>query len=98
MNGRLAFLIVCVSLASAAPPKPKLVLASVVDQFRYDYLLCFRGEYKEDLDELLTRGAVFTNAYYEHFPTVIARSGIARSSPDTWASPGPMKITGTWAS
>jgi predicted AlkP superfamily pyrophosphatase or phosphodiesterase len=83
MKGRLAFLTVCVSLGSAASPKPKLVLAIAVDQLRYDYLLRFRGEYKEGLDELLTRGAVFTNAYYEHFPTVTARSGIARSSPDT---------------
>jgi arylsulfatase A-like enzyme len=72
MKKLLAFLIVCVSFASAAPPKPKLVLAIAVDQFRYDYLLRFRGEYKEGLDELLTRGAVFTNAYYEHFPTVTA--------------------------
>ncbi len=71
MKKLLAFLIACVSVGAAAP-KPKLVLAIAVDQFRYDYLLRFRGEYKEGLDQLLTRGAVFTNAYYEHFPTVTA--------------------------
>ena len=58
--------------AAAAAEKPKLVLAIAVDQFRYDYLLRFRAEYKQGLDRLLTRGAVFTNAYYQHFPTVTA--------------------------
>jgi predicted AlkP superfamily pyrophosphatase or phosphodiesterase len=55
----------------AAPrsEKPKLVLAIVVDQFRYDYLLRFSSEYKEGMHWLLTKGAVFTNARYEHFPT-----------------------------
>lgn len=71
MKKLLALLIVCVSSAAAAP-KPKLVLAIAVDQFRYDYLLRFGSEYKEGLDALLTRGSVFTNAYYEHFPTVTA--------------------------
>jgi len=58
--------------AAAAAEKPKLVVAIAVDQFRYDYLLRFRTEYKQGLDRLLTRGAVFTNAYYQHFPTVTA--------------------------
>src|SRR5712664_4595246 len=58
--------------AAAAAEKPKLVVAIAVDQFRYDYLLRFRAEYKQGLDRLLTRGAVFTNAYYQHFPTVTA--------------------------
>jgi hypothetical protein len=49
--------------------KPKLVVAIIADQFRYDYLLRFGNEYKEGLKQLLTRGAVFTNAQYEHFPT-----------------------------
>jgi len=71
MKKLFAFLIVCASLTWAAP-KPKLVLVIAVDQFRYDYLLRFRSEYKQGLDELLTHGAVFTNAYYEHFPTVTA--------------------------
>jgi len=60
-----------VAVARAAE-KPKLIVAIAVDQFRYDYLTRFRSEYKEGLDRLLTRGAVFTNARYEHFPTVTA--------------------------
>jgi predicted AlkP superfamily pyrophosphatase or phosphodiesterase len=56
----------------AGAAQPKLVLTIVVDQFRYDYLSRFRSEYKEGLATLLTKGAVFTNAYYEHFPTVTA--------------------------
>lgn len=57
---------------AATPKKPALVLAIAVDQFRYDYLTRFRSEYKEGFDQLLTRGAVFTSARYEHFPTVTA--------------------------
>ncbi len=43
----LLFLFLC-ALSGAAqqkPKKPKLVLAVVVDQFRYDYLLRFRADY-----------------------------------------------------
>ena len=50
-----------VCLAGAAPKKPKLLLAIVVDQFRYDYLTRFRSEYKGGLARLLNKGAVFTN-------------------------------------
>src|ERR1041385_645788 len=57
---------------AAAAPKPKLVVAIAVDQFRYDYLTRFRSEYHGGLNQLLTKGAVFTNARYEHFPTVTA--------------------------
>jgi hypothetical protein len=55
-----------------APPKIKLVLAISIDQFRYDYLTRFRSDYTGGLDYLLIKGAVFTNARYEHFPTVTA--------------------------
>lgn len=58
--------------AASTAEKPKLVVAIAVDQFRYDYLLRFRAECKHGLDRLLTRGAVFTNAYYQHFPTITA--------------------------
>src|SRR5215469_12455170 len=57
---------------AAGPRKPKLVLAIVVDQFRYDYLLRFRSDYTAGFDTLLKTGAVFTNANLEHFPTVTA--------------------------
>jgi len=68
-----------------------LVVAIAVDQFRYDYLLRFRAEYKEGLDRLLTRGAVFANAYYEHFPTVTA---IGHSTFLTGATPSISGIVG----
>ena len=74
MKRKLALLLAALSIPATAPAaeKPKLVLALAVDQFRYDYLLRFRPEYKQGLDRLLTHGAVFTNAFYEHFPTVTA--------------------------
>ncbi len=61
-----------VAVAAEARQKPKLVVVIVADQFRYDYLTRFRAEYKEGLYTLLNQGAVFTNAYFEHFPTVTA--------------------------
>src|SRR5690242_628671 len=67
-----AFLAAACAVAATAAPKPKLVVAIAVDQFRYDYLTRFRSEYKGGLNQLLTKGAVFTNARYEHFPTVTA--------------------------
>lgn len=70
---RLAGLLLlwCAAHTLAAAP-PKLVVAIVVDQFRYDYLTRFRGDYHAGLKRLLTEGAVFTNARYEHYPTVTA--------------------------
>ncbi|MCU1275287.1 MAG: type phosphodiesterase/nucleotide pyrophosphatase [Bryobacterales bacterium] len=68
----LLFAAVLLIASARAAENPKLIVAIAVDQFRYDYLLRFRSEYKEGLDRLLTRGAVFTNARYEHFPTVTA--------------------------
>lgn len=51
---------------------PKLVLAIVVDQFRYDYLTRFRSDFTGGLKRLLEQGAVFTNANYDASPTVTA--------------------------
>ncbi|MBM3788687.1 MAG: alkaline phosphatase family protein, partial [Acidobacteria bacterium] len=73
----LALALAAASIASAQPPKPppakpKLLLTIVVDQFRYDYLTRFRSEFNSGLHRLLTQGAVFTNANYEHYPTVTA--------------------------
>src|ERR1700675_4137499 len=56
----------------APPKKPKLVLAIVIDQFRYDYLLRFRRDYTAGLARMLDRGAVFTDAHYLHAATVTA--------------------------
>ena len=62
------------SFAQSQPQskKPKLVLAVVIDQFRYDYLLRFRGDYHSGLARLLSEGAVFADARYIHYPTVTA--------------------------
>ena len=60
------------SILAAAPKKPKLIVAMVFDQFRYDYLERFRSEYHAGFERLLTHGAVFTSAHYQHFPTVTA--------------------------
>src|SRR5580700_2947309 len=58
--------------APAGSGEPKLVLAIVIDQFRYDYLLRFRSDYHSGLARLLDRGAVFTDAHYLHAATVTA--------------------------
>jgi predicted AlkP superfamily pyrophosphatase or phosphodiesterase len=74
MRKLMLLLLMGIGLASAAEParKPKLVLTIVVDQFRYDYLTRYRSEYRGGLNRLLTQGAVFTDAHYQHFPTVTA--------------------------
>ncbi len=65
------------ALALAVSPvwcaeRPKLVVAVVVDQFRYDYLIRFRSEYKAGFARMYKEGAVFTDAHHNHFPTVTA--------------------------
>ncbi|MBV9264582.1 MAG: alkaline phosphatase family protein [Acidobacteriaceae bacterium] len=59
-------------LSAESARRPKLVVAIMVDQFRYDYLTRFRSEYHGGLDRLMTHGADFTNAFYEQVPTVTA--------------------------
>ena len=69
----LCFLACFGCLLSAPPPKkPKLLLAIVIDQFRYDYLLRFRSDYHSGLERLLEQGAVFTDAHYPQAATVTA--------------------------
>ncbi len=89
----IPFILTCLgALAQAAvPPRVKLVLAIVVDQFRYDYLTRFRADYHSGFDLLLTKGAVFTNARYEHFPTVTA---VGHSTFLTGATPSMSGIVG----
>ena len=73
---------------------PKLVLAIVVDQFRYDYLTRFRTEFTGGLKRLLDQGAVFTNANYDAAPTVTA---VGHSTFLTGAMPAISGIVGnTW--
>jgi len=76
MKRSLTLLSLCLILAvislAAELRKPKLVVAIVIDQFRYDYLTRFRADYKGGLDRMLREGAVFTNARYAQSPTVTA--------------------------
>ena len=58
--------------ASQPAPDIRLVLLIAVDQFRYDYLTRFRPDYTGGFKRLLAEGAVFTDAYLEHYPTVTA--------------------------
>ncbi|MCW5981840.1 MAG: alkaline phosphatase family protein [Bryobacteraceae bacterium] len=91
---RIAVIVSIVFLLAAIAPaadKPKLVLVIMVDQFRYDYLTRFRADYKGGLDQLLSRGAVFTNAFLDHFPTVTA---IGHATVLTGATPGISGIVG----
>lgn len=85
--------------AVAAPQTgraPKLVVAIVVDQFRYDYLTRFRHEYQGGFAILLEKGAVFTQARYPQFPTVTA---VGHSMVMTGATPAMSGIVGnSWYS
>jgi hypothetical protein len=60
--------------AQAAPPaqKTKLVVAIIIDQFRYDYMTRFDASYQEGLRRLHDTGAFFTDAHQAHYPTVTA--------------------------
>jgi predicted AlkP superfamily pyrophosphatase or phosphodiesterase len=58
--------------APPAAPKPKLVVAIIVDQFRYDYMTRFDASYQDGLRKLHDSGAFFTDAHEAHFPTVTA--------------------------
>lgn len=60
------------SQSTAAPRKPKLLIAIAIDQFRYDYTTRFRERYSSGLATMLSHGAVFTDAHQDHFPTVTA--------------------------
>ncbi len=58
--------------ANETPQRPRLVLAIVIDQFRYDYLLRFRNNYTSGFKRLLDQGAVFHDAHLIHSTTVTA--------------------------
>lgn len=54
-----------------APQPPKLVVAILVDQLRYDYLDRFHDQFGEGGFRLLTeKGAFMTFAHYDYSPTV----------------------------
>ncbi|HKA21799.1 MAG TPA: alkaline phosphatase family protein [Blastocatellia bacterium] len=53
--------------------KPRLVLAIIVDQFRYDYIERFYDLFGNDgFKRLINEGALFTNANYDFVPTFTA--------------------------
>jgi predicted AlkP superfamily pyrophosphatase or phosphodiesterase len=87
----LFILLLSFRLSLAADKKPKLLVALVVDQFRYDYTTRFRADYHLGLARLLEQGAVFTDARYIHFPTVTA---IGHSTFMTGATPSVSGIIG----
>jgi predicted AlkP superfamily pyrophosphatase or phosphodiesterase len=70
---------------------PRLVLAVVVDQMRYDYLTRYGAEFTGGLKRLLEQGAVFTNGNYEAAPTVTA---IGHSTILSGATPSVSGIAG----
>lgn len=75
-------LVAILALAAASLPafsqarqpasKPKLVVAIIVDQFRYDYMTRFDASYHDGFRKLQDSGAYFTAAQEAHFPTVTA--------------------------
>jgi predicted AlkP superfamily pyrophosphatase or phosphodiesterase len=65
-----AFLLLLAPAESA--PKTKLVVAIIVDQFRYDYMTRFDSAYQDGLRKLHDSGAFFTDGHEAHFPTVTA--------------------------
>ncbi len=77
--------------AAPKPQQPKLVVAIVIDQFRYDYLTRFHAEYTGGFKRFFEHGAVFTNAHFEHVPTVTA---VGHSTFLTGATPALSGIIG----
>ena len=71
-----------------APPAPRLILAIIVDQFRYDYTTRFATRYTGGLHTLLTGGAVYLDAHQDHFPTVTAAGHAAFLTGSTPATSG----------
>ncbi len=60
------------ALVSPCPGNPKLVVAIVIDQFRYDYLTRFRSEYTGGLKRMLDRRRRFYQRPLSPLPTVTA--------------------------
>jgi predicted AlkP superfamily pyrophosphatase or phosphodiesterase len=98
-TGLILALVATTSLAQ--PPLtpaqgPTLVLSVMVDQLRYDYLTRHGAAFDAGLKRLLQEGAVFTNANYEHTPTVTA---VGHSTMLSGASPSVSGIAGnSWYS
>jgi predicted AlkP superfamily pyrophosphatase or phosphodiesterase len=69
---KACLLALALAAAAQAAQKPKLVVAIIVDQFRYDYMTRFDGAYQDGFRKLHDSGAFFTDAHEAHFPTVTA--------------------------
>ncbi len=79
------------SSQNTAAEHPKLLLTIVVDQFRLDYFYRWKDQYHGGLAKLYKEGAFYTNAFYEHFPTVTA---IGHSTVLSGATPSISGIVG----
>src|SRR5580658_11075536 len=66
------FLLIPAHSAPPAAPQTKLVVAIIVDQFRYDYMTRFDSDFHDGLRKLHDSGAFFTDAHQAHYPTVTA--------------------------
>jgi predicted AlkP superfamily pyrophosphatase or phosphodiesterase len=83
--------VICASFAAIAE-EPKLIVAIVVDQMRYDYLEKFHEQFAASgLRMLMERGAFFTSAHYDYAPTV---TGPGHASYLSGASPALHGIIG----
>ena len=91
MKRFLAALLVWACACAATPPKPKLILAIVIDQFWFDYLNRFRSDFHAGFATLLDQGAFFTDAHHIHYPTVTA---VGHSTFLTGATPSLSGIVG----
>ncbi|MEO8350499.1 MAG: alkaline phosphatase family protein [Chthoniobacteraceae bacterium] len=69
-----ALVVLCIFVTTtraAEAPRPKLIVAILVDQLRYDYLERFHDQFIEDGLRLLTDDGVnMTFAHYDYCPTV----------------------------
>jgi predicted AlkP superfamily pyrophosphatase or phosphodiesterase len=72
----------------AGQHQPKLIVAIIVDQFRYDYTTRFASRYTGGLHTMLTSGAVFVDAHQDHYPTVTATGHATFMSGTTPATSG----------
>ncbi len=69
----LGLFAVAATLVRAAAEEPKLIVAILVDQMRYDYLERFHDKFGEGGFKLLTdQGAFMTFARYNYCPTITA--------------------------
>ncbi|HBK83920.1 MAG TPA: alkaline phosphatase, partial [Flavobacterium sp.] len=71
---KIIFLSLCfVSVTIFAQQKPKLVVAVVVDQMKFEYLDRFGSDFSENgFKKLIKKGFSFNNMHYNYVPTYTA--------------------------